>query len=231
MERTRLSLASTADKNSSKNSVSWFEINQWFEKWVIFSHFCPVFDHDARLEAGYKKQGELGEKFGMSHAAIGKIERGESSVSLDFLTILAEMVGTRASKVVAVIEDINDYLIEHDTVFMSQTTYNILHDMVKDSEDDENKNKLILPTTIEDHISLELKKAVRNLVTKKPDLDVTEVQEKIATATTNIINPTNIATGAGMAVGLAAAMINPLVGIGIGASLLATKLIKNKKAP
>lgn len=184
-----------------------------------------------RLEAGYKKQGELGEKFGMSHAAIGKIERGESSVSLDFLTILAEMVGTRASKVVAVIEDINDYLIEHDTVFMSQTTYNILHDMVKDSEDDENKNKLILPTTIEDHISLELKKAVRNLVTKKPDLDVTEVQEKIATATTNIINPTNIATGAGMAVGLAAAMINPLVGIGIGASLLATKLIKNKKAP
>ena len=129
-----------------------------------------------RLEAGYKKQGELGEKFGMSHAAIGKIERGESSVSLDFLTILAEMVGTRASKVVAVIEDINDYLIEHDTVFMSQTTYNILHDMVKDSEDDENKNKLILPTTIEDHISLELKKAVRNLVTKKPDLVVTEVQ-------------------------------------------------------
>lgn len=184
-----------------------------------------------RLEAGYKKQGELGEKFGMSHAAIGKIERGESSVSLDFLTILAEMVGTRASKVVAVIEDISDYLIEHDTVFMSQTTYNILHDMVKDSEDDENKNKLILPTTIEDHISLALKKAVRNLVTKKPDLDVTEVQEKIATATTNIINPTNIATGAGMAVGLAAAMINPLVGIGIGASLLATKLIKNKKAP
>lgn len=184
-----------------------------------------------RLEAGYKKQGELGEKFGMSHAAIGKIERGESSVSLDFLTILAEMVGTRASKVVAVIEDINDYLIEHDTVFMSQTTYNILHDMVKDSEDDENKNKLILPTTIEDHISLELKKAVRNLVTKKPDLDVTEVQEKIAYATSTFIKPSDIAQSTGMAVGLAAAMINPLVGIGIGASLLATKLIKNKKAP
>ena len=46
-----------------------------------------------RLEAGYKKQGELGEKFGMSHAAVGKIERGESSVSLEFLTILAEMTG------------------------------------------------------------------------------------------------------------------------------------------
>ncbi len=29
-----------------------------------------------RLEAGYKKQGELGKKFGMSHAAIGKMERG-----------------------------------------------------------------------------------------------------------------------------------------------------------
>ncbi|WP_168379748.1 helix-turn-helix domain-containing protein [Acinetobacter cumulans] len=184
-----------------------------------------------RLEAGYKKQGELGEKFGMSHAAIGKIERGESSVSLDFLTILAEMVGTRASKVVAVIEDINDYLIEHDTVFMSQTTYNILHDMVKDSEDDENKNKLILPTTIEDHISLELKKAVRNLVTKKPDLDVTEVKEKIAYATSTFIKPSDIAQSTGMAVGLAAAMVNPLLGIGIGASLLATKLIKNKKAP
>lgn len=183
-----------------------------------------------RLEAGYKKQGELGEKFGMSHAAIGKMERGESSISLEFLTILAEMIGTRASRIVAVTEDIADYLLEHDVAFMSQTTYNVLYELVKDSENEEQEN-FIVPANIEDNISLELKKAVRNLVSKKPDMDVTPIQQEIssgmAAATLNV-QTTGIALGA---VATVATLINPLLGIGVGASLLATKILKNKKAP
>jgi|GEM_PF-6614307 len=183
-----------------------------------------------RLEAGYKKQGELGEKFGISHAAIGKMERGESSVSLEFLTILAEMIGTRASRIVAVTEDIVDYLLEHDVAFMSQTTYSILYEMIKD--DKEEQEKLIVPANIEDNISLELKKAVRNLVSKKPDMDVAPIQQEFSTgmgAASLNLNPANTA---GIALGIAtASLINPLLGIGIGASLLATKMIKNKKAP
>lgn len=185
-----------------------------------------------RLEAGYKKQGELGEKFGMSHAAIGKMERGESSISLEFLTILAEMIGTRASRIVAVTEDISDYLLEHDVAFMSQTTYNVLYEMIKD--DKEELEKLIVPANIEDNISLELKKAVRNLVSKKPDMDVAPIQQEIssgmaaASLNFNSTNTTGIALGA---VATTAALINPLLGIGIGASLLATKFLKNKKAP
>ena len=189
-----------------------------------------------RLEAGYKKQGELGKKFGMSHAAIGKMERGESSISLEFLTILAEMIGTKASKIVAVIEEITDYLTKHEVAFLSQTTYNIMHGLIKDTEGEEdyeeNINSLILPTNFEDHISLDLKKAVRNLVSKKPDPDVKQVQEKVEIAATSFINPTDIASTSGIAMGVAlASLANPLLGIGIGASLLATKFIKNKKAP
>lgn len=183
-----------------------------------------------RLEAGYKKQVELGEKFGMSHAAIGKMERGESSISLEFLTILAEMIGSRASRIVAVTEDIANYLLEHDVAFMSQTTYNALYELIKDSNNEEQEN-FIVPANIEDNISLELKKAVRNLVSKKPDMDVAPIQQEIssgmAAATLNV-QTTGIALGAVVST---AAFINPLLGIGIGASLLATKFLKNKKAP
>jgi len=183
-----------------------------------------------RLEAGYKKQVELGEKFGMSHAAIGKMERGESSISLEFLTILAEMVGTRASKIIAVTEDITDYLIKHDVVFMSQTSHNVIHELVKDNQ--EELKKLIVPTNIEDNISLELKKAVRNLVSKKPDMDIAPIQQKISSGMAAASLGFNSPSTTGIAVGVAAAsLINPLLGIGIGASLLATKMIKNKKAP
>ena len=93
---------------------------------------------------------------------------------------------------------------------------------------EENINSLILPTNFEDHISLDLKKAVRNLVSKKPDLDVKQVQEKVEIAATSFINPTDIASTSGIAMGVAlASLANPLLGIGIGASLLATKFIKN----
>ena len=183
-----------------------------------------------RLEAGYKKQGELGEKFGISHAAIGKMERGEPAISLEFLTILAEMIGTKASRIVAVIEDIADYLLEHDVAFINQTTFNILSEMIKD--DKEEQEKLIVPANVEDNISLELKKAVRNLVSKKPDMDVTPIQQEFSTnlgaASLNFNSPGTT----GMAIGVAAAtLINPLLGIGVGASLLASKIMKNKKAP
>lgn len=183
-----------------------------------------------RLEAGYKKQGELGEKFGMSHAAIGKIERGESSVSLEFLTILAEMIGTRASKILAVIEDLADYLQEHEVVFMNQASFNIFYEMLKDGEPQESDRNLLLPSNVEEHITLELKKKVRELVQKKPDLDVVQVQEDFTNGTLIMSGAGALAAGGlGMAAG--AALLNPLIGIGIGASLLATKLLKNKKAP
>lgn len=183
-----------------------------------------------RLEAGYKKQGELGEKFGMSHAAIGKIERGESSVSLEFLTILAEMIGTRASKILAVIEDLADYLQEHEVVFMNQASFNIFYEMLKDGEPQESDRNLLLPSNVEEHITLELKKKVRELVQKKPDLDVVQVQEDFTKGTLIMSGAGALAAGGlGMAAG--AALLNPLIGIGIGASLLATKLLKNKKAP
>lgn len=183
-----------------------------------------------RLEAGYKKQGELGEKFGMSHAAIGKIERGESSVSLEFLTILAEMIGTRASKILAVIEDLADYLQEHEVVFMNQASFNIFHEMLKDGEPQESDRNLLLPSNVEEHITLELKKKVRELVQKKPDLDVVQVQQDFTNGTLIMSGAGALAAGGlGMAAG--AALLNPLIGIGIGASLLATKLLKNKKAP
>lgn len=183
-----------------------------------------------RLEAGYKKQGELGEKFGMSHAAIGKIERGESSVSLEFLTILAEMIGTRASKILAVIEDLADYLQEHEVIFMNQASFNIFHEMLKDGEPQESDRNLLLPSNVEEHITLELKKKVRELVQKKPDLDVVQVQQDFTNGTLIMSGAGALAAGGlGMAAG--AALLNPLIGIGIGASLLATKLLKNKKAP
>lgn len=183
-----------------------------------------------RLEAGYKKQGELGEKFGMSHAAIGKIERGESSVSLEFLTILAEMIGTRSSKILAVVEDLADYLQEHEVIFMNQASFNIFHEMLKNGEYPESDSNLLLPSNVEDHITLELKKKVRELVQKKPDLDVIQVQKDFTNSTLNMIGAEALtATGVGIATGIA--LLNPLIGIGIGASLLATKLLKNKKAP
>ena len=183
-----------------------------------------------RLEAGYKKQGELGEKFGMSHAAVGKIERGESSVSLEFLTILAEMIGTRASKIVAVTEELTDYLKANEVVFMSQTSYNVINDLMKEQNDSESQKQLIVPTNFEDHISLELKKSVRSLVTQKPDMDVTDVQEQMQLGAVSLGN--HLTSGSGFAMAAAVTtLVNPLLGIGIGASLLATKLLKNKKAP
>lgn len=181
-----------------------------------------------RLEAGYKKQGELGEKFGMSHAAVGKIERGESSVSLEFLTILAEMIGTRASKIVAVTEELTDYLKANEVVFMSQTSYNVINDLMKEQNDSESQKKLIVPTNFEDHISLELKKSVRSLVTQKPDMDVTDVQEQMQLGAVSLGN--HLTSGLAMTAAVTT-LVNPLLGIGIGASLLATKLLKNKKAP
>ncbi len=55
-------------------------------------------------------------------------------------------------------------------------------------------------------------------------------REKVEIAATSFINPISIASTSGIAMGVAlASLANPLLGIGIGASLLATKFIKIKK--
>lgn len=175
-----------------------------------------------RLEAGFKKQADLGEKFQMTHAAIGKIERGESSVNIEFLLMLAELIGTSISNIMLVMEELLDYLVSQEVMFLTAQRFEMI--------DDDDKVTL---ANFEEYITLELKRSVRNLVEKKPDLDVQQLQNQFNEYTSKssaFVNHPVVVTTASSLVA-AAIVTNPLIGLGVGATLLASKIMKSKKAP
>ncbi|MDC5151037.1 hypothetical protein NRA15_10990 [Acinetobacter baumannii] len=80
---------------------------------------------------------------------------------------------------------------------------------------------------------MELKRSVRNLVEKKPDLDVQQLQNQFNEYTSKssafVNHPVVVTTASSLAA--AAIVTNPLIGLGVGATLLASKIMKSKKAP
>lgn len=58
----------------------------------------------ARRRAGMTQR-DLGEKLGVSHVAVGDIERGKTKPNLDHLAAIAEALGVPLSQLLAVLGD------------------------------------------------------------------------------------------------------------------------------
>lgn len=165
-----------------------------------------------RLECGFKKQAQLSELFDMTHAAIGKIERGEASASLEFLMMLSDAIGCKASQIMLMVEQIAEYLASEGVTF-------IVHAPTSNAFDDAD---ILSYEDIEEYVPLELKKAVRDLVQQKPTLDIKEAEQAVKSFDFNKVlnDPVDVTT--------IAMLLGGPVGLGIGVTLLASRfLMKN----
>jgi len=121
-----------------------------------------------------------------------------------------------------VMEELLDYLVSKEVMFLTAQRFEMI--------DDDDKVTL---ANFEEYITLELKRSVRNLVEKKPDLDVQQLQNQFNEYTSKssaFVNHPVVVTTASSLVA-AAIVTNPLIGLGVGATLLASKIMKSKKAP
>lgn len=193
-----------------------------------------------RTEAGLKKQSDLGGLVNMSTSAISKIERGESGTSLDFLLILASLVGTKASAIVEIFEKTIEALRAQNTVFIEETDFILIVE----------PEALQTINDIEKLIPFELTKEIKSLVIKQPqsvdeqmtnlgsDLDdptvnpsgipeLKEWEEKLKTGEIAWLSGGNLAVS-GMG---AFIILSPLTTVVVGSTLLASRFLKKKKAP
>lgn len=167
-----------------------------------------------RLECGFKKQADFGKLFDMTHAAIGKIERGEASANIEFLMMLGDAVGCRGSHILSIAEQLADHLVEVGVTFITHApTSTVFESDTMFNSDD-----------IEEIIPLDLKKAVRDLVKQKPKLNV-----KDAEIIAKEIDPVKDIASSASVMTIAAALGGP-IGAGIGATLLASKFFMRNKS-
>lgn len=190
---------------------------------------------EIRNICGYKKQSHFGKLFDMTHAAIGKIERGEASVSLEFLTMVSGQIGCKSSDFVTVVEKISEHLVSQGVTF-------VIHAPTSDTFDSLDS---VTHEDIAEYITLDLKRGVHDLVKKLPEqlIDVKQItSELMDKSVSEVFSPpvtasginAAIAGGDGMALAsgaipLSVYLINPVVGAVVGASLLLSKVINSNK--
>lgn len=187
-----------------------------------------------------KKQKEFAELLGLSHTGLAKIERGESSTSLDFLFMIAGLIGTTPDQLLKIAQEILILLQAHNILIIDHSdsasikaqnsvkNENTLIDAKRVGQESLNTKTFLYGEDIALYITPEIHSRVVSLITNRFTLE--KVKEEVLSG--NLDQKTLMAASGAAAIIPVLGMVTPLAPLAvIGLSLFsafATKKYASK---